>query len=355
MIRALSPYNYTTPLVSVASSLTCTSYTLNLYIWDGAVASVPALTESWTKLNPTASTGSDVINIARVLADYVDVAPVTGTGIELIDGNAQWFVKTEVVYVTSGGTEAAQYATTTPFGRGYSYGNEGENIVSTLNNLLITGREFKVNRAGIFIVPTYAPAGVLGAVTVASLPDAQLDATITPSVGVVNDSGRLTQYLWIDVSGATTDTTMTATYAGETISLIITDEYKHTPMDIIFTNKFGVLQSLTFFKEFESDLKVKKEKYETDSGQPSAGFHQFKTLNVQGQESFKVNSGWVDEVMNETFKQLYLSEQVWHFDGTNHIPLNITSTNLNYKTQKKDRLIQYEVEFDYSFNTINNI
>ena len=117
----------------------------------------------------------------------------------------------------------------------------------------------------------------------------------------------------------------------------------------------GYVQTLTFFKEFESDMKVTREKYETDNGQPSAGFHQFKTFNVQGQDSFKVNSGWVDETMNETFKQLYLSEKVWYYDGTNNIPINITGTSLKYLTQKKDRLIQYECEFDYSYNTINNI
>lgn len=362
MIRSLSPYNYTTPFVSANTGLTCTSYTLKLYIWNGAKAGAPlTATESWTKLNPTASTGNDVINISRVIADYIEVAPPTGTTTGFINGNAQWWLKTEVVYVTANASDliTPQYIEFTPFGRGYSYGNEGENVVSVADNVLLDGREFKVNRSGIFILPLYTIDNTIPAITVISSPGAEINENpITPPSLTQRQSSQATQYLWVDVS-ASTDTSIEIVMGTDdpapTVTLIIEDEYKHTPMDIVFVNKYGVCQSLTFFKEFDSSLSIKKEKYETDNNQPSAGFHQFRTLNVQGQESFKVQSGWVDEEMNETFKQLMLSEQVWHFDGTNHIPLNISSSSLNYKTQKKDRLIQYEVDFDYSFNVINNI
>jgi len=63
-----------------------------------------------------------------------------------------------------------------------------------------------------------------------------------------------------------------------------------------------------------------------------------------------MNSGFVDETMNETFKQLFLSERVWIFDGINYIPLKLGSKSLEYKTRMKDRLINYEVEFEYAFN-----
>ena len=41
-------------------------------------------------------------------------------------------------------------------------------------------------------------------------------------------------------------------------------------------------------------------------GQPSLGNHQFVRFNVQGEDSFKLNSGFVDQTMNETFTQLLL-------------------------------------------------
>ena len=42
-------------------------------------------------------------------------------------------------------------------------------------------------------------------------------------------------------------------------------------------------------------------------GQAIDGYHQMVTYNVQANSKFKMNSGFVDETMNETFKQLLLS------------------------------------------------
>ena len=56
----------------------------------------------------------------------------------------------------------------------------------------------------------------------------------------------------------------------------------------------------------------------------------------------------------QKFKQLFLSDLVWNFDGTTFIPVNLGSSSLEYKTRQRDRLINYEVEFEYAFNEINN-
>ena len=360
MIRTLSPYNYITPLVSPASGLTCTSYTLNLYIWNGNKANVPATTtESWTKLNPTASTGNDTINISRVLADYIEVPTVTGTGVQFVNANARWWIKTEVRYITNT-TENPQFGLTQLFGRGYSYGNEGENITTITDNMLLDGREFKVSRQGVAIIPIYSPGNTAPAISVVSQPDNQINFNpITPPSLEQNNSNEATQYLWIDTSLASSDKTITIDVTvgleEKQIVLLVEDEFKHDPKDIVFLNKYGVLQTLTFFKEFVKNINITREGYESDNGQPSTGAHQFRTLNVQGREGFKVQSGWVDESMNDTFKQMLLSDKVWHLDNGTYVPLNIQSEQLSYKTQKIDRLIQYEIEFLYSFNVKNNI
>lgn len=359
IIRSISPYIYSTPWVSVGSTLTCTSYTLNLYIYSGQkVADEPASpTDTITKINTGAlSSGNDEINISRILADYLETPTVTGTGVQLLDGNAQWWVKTEVVYTTTS-VEAAQYEAYNLFGNGYTYGNEGSNIVAVPDDILLDGREFKVNREGIFLVGIQSLNNAVPATSVKSYPDLEInEAVLAPAVPLaLLDSLESTQYAWVDLSGTTTDKTCVVNVSGVDIVLLIEDEYKYDPMDIVFLNKYGAMQSLTFFKEFVKDLNVTKQSYESDNGQPSTGAHQYRTLNVQGREGFKVQSGWVDETLNETFKQLLLSERVWEFDGTTYIPLNLKSSSLSYKTQKIDRLIQYEIEFEYSFNVINNI
>jgi hypothetical protein len=76
---------------------------------------------------------------------------------------------------------------------------------------------------------------------------------------------------------------------------------------------------------------------------------------VQGKSKFKVNSGFIEESMNETVRQLLLSERVWMYSNEIFTPLNVAGKSLEYKTRQKDRLINYEIDFDYAFNEINSI
>jgi len=102
-------------------------------------------------------------------------------------------------------------------------------------------------------------------------------------------------------------------------------------------------------------MSVSSSEYESDTGQPSLGNHQYKKYNIQGRSSFKVNSGFVEETNNEAFKQLFLSERIWVLENDAFIPINLKSKSIEYKTQQKDKLINYELDFEYAFNEINNI
>jgi len=190
-------------------------------------------------------------------------------------------------------------------------------------------------------------------VTIISYPTNEINETII--VPTTIDSASMVQNVWVNLAEALTDEFVEITYNGITTTLLITDECRYTPMDIAFQNKEGALQTLTFFKAKTESMTVTSEMFESDRGQPIDGNHQMVTYNVQAQSKFKMNSGFVDEALNQTFKQLFLSERVWQFDGTNYIPLKLGSKSLEYKTRQKDRLINYEVEFEYAFNEINNV
>jgi hypothetical protein len=191
------------------------------------------------------------------------------------------------------------------------------------------------------------------AITIKSYPDLQIDETISELTTI--NSAEMVQNIWLDLTAATSDEYLEIIYNGVTTTLVITDECRYTPLDIAFQNKEGALQFITFFKLKTESMAVTSESFESDRGQPINGNHQMVTYNVQANSKFKMNSGFVDEAMNQTFKQLFLSERVWQFDGTNYIPLKLGSKSLEYKTRMKDRLINYEVEFEYAFNEINNV
>jgi hypothetical protein len=190
-------------------------------------------------------------------------------------------------------------------------------------------------------------------ITIISYPNENLNESIAVPTSI--DSAEMVQNIWIDVSEAGNDEFIEVTYNEQTITLLITDECRYTPVDIAYQNKEGAIAFFTFFKAKTESINASREVFQSNRGQSNLGNHQFVNYNVEGKSSFKVNSGFVDESANEIFKQMLLSERVWQFVDENYIPLNIKSSSLEYKTRQKDRLINYEIEFEYSFNEINNI
>lgn len=190
-------------------------------------------------------------------------------------------------------------------------------------------------------------------ITVISYPNNEINYSISDPLSMT--SSELVKNIWVDLSETISDEYVEIVFNSETITLLIQDECRYDPVDIAFQNKEGALQFMTFFKAKTESMSVTNEEFETDRGQPLFGNHQYVTYNVQGKSKFKMNSGFVDESMNETFKQLILSERVWSFKDGTYTPLKMGSKSIEYKTRMKDRLINYEIEFEYAFNEINNI
>jgi hypothetical protein len=193
-------------------------------------------------------------------------------------------------------------------------------------------------------------------VTVISYPSNEINQSF--ATDATFSSASLISYVWVNIEEITNDTYIEVVYNGETITLLVEEECRYKPVNIMFLNKEGAEATLQFFKARTDTLTVESKEYESDRGQPSAGNHQFIKFNVQGKTKFKVNSGFVNESNNETFKQLFLSKRIWWLenDGTLYErPINIESKSLEYKTRAKDRLINYEVEFSFAFNEINSI
>lgn len=135
-------------------------------------------------------------------------------------------------------------------------------------------------------------------------------------------------------------------------------ECKYEPYKITFVNKFGALQDIWFFKRTNKTLTTKKESFKRNivSGASySISKHQDTILTKQGSEKLTLNTGYYPEEYNEVFKQLELSEECWIEIDFKTLPINIASTSFAYKTQLNDKLINYTINLDFAFDTINNI
>lgn len=141
------------------------------------------------------------------------------------------------------------------------------------------------------------------------------------------------------------------------------DECKYDPKKITFVNKFGALQDMYFFKKRTEKITVKKESYKANiispNGTYSTSSHVNRDFNVLGQESISLSSGFLNESYNEVFKQMLLSEKVWITNVNNGVeqvlPINVKTSDITYKTSLNDKLVEYTIEFDNSYDTINNI
>lgn len=341
MILTLSKHNIITSWVA-PSAETCTSYTLEVFIWSGNSTPVPVSpTYSITKTNVELLTGNDRINVSGIVNDYIKVDNALTS---LTD--AVW-VQTQTRYTT---TTASDYDTPSNVNlqeavKGYSYALEGENPSPPANIILIPNNYYKVQKGGIFIFPILNSSSTINVV---SYPHGTINTTTIVSNAVDSADIIHSEVVYILGNENFVEITLNGDLA---CTLEVTDECRYTPMDILFLNKNGAKQVLTFFKAKTETIATTSSQYESTANALLAE-HQFIKYNINSKSSFKVNSGFVDEGLNEDFRQLLNSSKVWHYNGGTLIPLIVKSSSLEWKTRAKDRLINYEIEFDYAYNDI---
>ena len=149
----------------------------------------------------------------------------------------------------------------------------------------------------------------------------------------------------------------------ETIKVNVIEECKYEPKKVTFINKFGALQDMYFFKKVVEQMTVEKESYKSNIisslGTYNSYNHVNRDFNVIGKESISLSSGFLSEEYNEVFKQMMLSEKVWVTNiletGEQVLPINVKTSDITYKTSLNNKLVQYTIQFDKSYDVINNI
>jgi hypothetical protein len=351
MIKTLSPYYKNIPWEYLDSGNYATKYVLNIYVWNGLKADVPANpTIEQENINPLGRTDSTDINISRFINGLLNINLPIQTTTALTDANSMVWVKTEVIYYINGVAQSPELEETTSAVKGYTYGIEGSNISTPANNYLATTIEQKVSKTGVYLFSFLASETVS---TVITLAGETITKTLTKTAST--NSIDLIQSVYVKASEFDGNYIEISKDGVLINTLLVTDEPTFDPIDLVFANKEGQLQTVTFFKEKITKLNIDRENYEGSAGQPLRGVHQYKDYNVNGRESFTMNSGFVREDNNEIFTQLLLSRRVWQLKDSVYIPLNLGTNDIEYKSRYKDRLINYKIDFKYSFSKINNI
>ena len=131
------------------------------------------------------------------------------------------------------------------------------------------------------------------------------------------------------------------------------EECKYDVITIDFVNKYGAWQKAWFYKASTNSIETTGTEYNLLSANTAYNVKvgSRKVFNVNGTESIKVNSGWVNDDYAETIQQILLSERIL-VDGK---PAKLKTKGFEKQKQINTKMINYQLEFDYAYDIINNI
>ena len=376
-INLRSPYYKTSAIANTAYA------TLAVSIWEGD-SSTPVAAQYNLRKSIIGTSVQVTFEISELIKDYLDIT---------FDGNyvgQNVWVKTVQTAYNSVDVALTPVTTTTELAfDSYSYFQESSFDVSG-TPLLISNREifhlddnffrlpiytvnnptvkFYLNNVLLFSETFVVDTDSTGQIVYVSLNGEVSYSTykerVTDGGGTFEDSSCLTSFLNTYSIGAV-DKVIVSDDNGiiETVKINLVNECKYEPKKVTFINKFGALQDMYFFKKAVEQMTVEKESYRSNiissTGTYNSYNHVNRNFNVIGNESVTLSSGFLSEEYNEVFKQMMLSEKVWVTNiletGEQVLPINVKTSDITYKTSLNNKLVEYTIEFDKSFDTINNI
>jgi hypothetical protein len=345
-----SPY-----YITEAGSAGFTS-TLEIRIWNGTYASEPAsATYTLQKQALSNSSTQVVLEISRIIDEYFGHPgePYTLSGTNLTD--AVWVsVKT-----FGGSVNRDDYWLAL---NGYSYFEEDLNVDGR-TALLISERIIYHNEGVPIRLPVYCDSS-----TYTYSVEFRLGASVQETVSLSANASSTTSYDKVKYvttsahSPGDIDNIVIKNQAGTILETIVVKDGGCTRYDsyvVSFINKHGVNQELPFTLVSKEKIRVRKKSYNRQildvSGTPTYDQtkHQTKEYNSDAVESLTLTTNYIDESLNDTIGQLISSEYVWikNYGGDAvTLPVNVSTTGLDYKTTVNDGLINYTIQFDYAFS-----
>jgi len=372
IIRTRSPFFIRTPN-ETSADLSYFNIVIKIYNNDFTAAACGDESDTIT-LNKKPLTGDNsvTIEICEIINEYIeqDFTNYTSAG----RSGSKW-VKLSTQAKESDGTSIGSVTNTYYLAQeGYNEFLNGVNYTAA-QNLMITSDFIQYDKNSTWYLPVNSE-------TVNSVQFRINNTTMgTSTVSDSDSSFNKIQYLTWPTGNSeiqeliiTYNTTQTRTVKVQRI-----DECKYPVNKISFLNKWGAIQDLYFFKKSTESLETQSENFNRSIFQAkrvsfAIGFpsgtcdptnhyneydikkHSNKTFNANGTETLQLNTGFVSESMNDSFRELMVSEYVWLTDSlSNVLPVTLKDSSLTYKTGLNDKMINYTMSFEKSFKLINNV
>ena len=358
--------NYSrSPYIIEVNDATQTGSKIELFLWNtGSQPTDPQYTLD--KLIPASNNTKTYYNISPYVREYYNFTTWQNIyNTYDVDINTDYKVNYHVdVYNLIGGTYVlnASESQTGEFMDGYNYYMDGQAVADDIH--LSEGTYFYNYNAS---VASALPRNMAGSF------DIELDLAST--IKYTNLETGATNIVTPTVAGMKTFARVYEPYLadGNRVDKIIGGvprwtayfkpqcEPKYYPVTIDFINRYGSWARIFFQKVKKRSISVKTNEYKFNPASlpniPSAtGNGQIKEFNINGVETIKLNTGWVNDLYAEYIQELMLSERVLLLDyetDTNYTPVKIKTKSLEKQVGLNNGMINYELEFEFAYDMIN--
>mgnify|MGYP001100215789 FL=1 len=192
----------------------------------------------------------------------------------------------------------------------------------------------------------YIPAGVAN---INAIPQSQI---------ISGTSGQL-----IPASAAYYDIYLnryTGAVTSESLRFTIVDAgCKYTNYPIYFLGQYGNVELWNFDKRSDKRSTIKRDMYKSALGGLITETHygytasdrQETQYNTEVQDTVTLNTDNLTEAELAFLKELVQSPQVWHYDGTNLIPVIVTDSQYEEKQKANDKVFNLTINISYASTT----
>lgn len=340
-INARSPF-----IIEINEALQ-TSSKVELFIWNGTGSAPATPTYTLSKNVPSATNLKTTYDISPFIREYINFdAPILlYNTVELTNINQWCNVRVKRYKNTATLLNTTDYVAYD----GYGYFEQGYNPDNGLFGLADNSTHYFYNDNLTIPIASFrsyitAPSTVVWTNTDGSTNGQLISTTGVYNIPIVSEIS--------DAGNGVTVSIINATVLNG-IKFVPIEECKYDVITIDFVNKFGAWQKTWFFKASSNNIETTGTEYNLMSNLTAYNVNvgSRKVFNVNGNESIKVNSGWVNDDYAETIQQLLLSERIL-VDGK---PAKMKTKGFEKQKQINTKMINYQLEFDYAYDIINNI
>jgi hypothetical protein len=340
-INARSPY------IIEVNETGQTSSKVELFIWNGTGSAPSTPTYTLSKNVPSTTNLKTSYDISPFIREYINFDEPLSlyNTIELTD-TSQWCNVKVKRYKNTG---TLLDTTTYVAYDGYGYYAQGSNPDNGLFGLADNSTHYFYNNNLTIPIASFrayitAPSTVVWTNADGSNNSELVDVTGIYNIPIVYEISDAGNGVIVSIENATTL---------NGIKFVPITECKYEVITIDFVNKYGAWQKTWFFKASTNNIETTATEYNLLNASLNYDINvgQRKTFNINGIESIKVNSGWVNDDYAETMQQVLLSERIL----VNGKPAKLKTRGIEKQKQINTKMINYQLEFEYAYDIINNV